>query len=375
MPKIIIYDIKKTNQRNIDKAVNYIFSYFDILYEDRKFLIKPNVIGPYDPKRGVTTSPLLIRSLCKFLLAKKAIVYVGDNPGGMRTNNYETFLTTGLAQASMGCYRNIGNEATEVPLCSGPVRSAFVSKILFNVDYVINVPRFKTACYTTMSCAIKNMFGIVPGSHKAQLHLAAKDSTEFAEILLSIYMIKPPLLTVVDALTVMEGNGPVHGKLRPFNKILASDDGICLDTAVAFMMGAQITDVSTLKVAARRIPKSIDLSNAEIVGQLNKISNFALPSITYVKEADKELMTGTFTKITKVKPRICKDRTCTLCRTCEENCPVQAIIVKDKPYFNYSRCISCYCCNELCPEGVIELSADTQQIWDVLFNHDKQIDT
>jgi len=39
-----------------------------------------------------------------------------------------------------------------------------------------------------------------------------------------------------------------------------------------------------------------------------------------------------------------------------ENCPLKTISSGDKrPVFDYSRCVNCMCCHELCPEKAIYL--------------------
>ncbi|MFC1967762.1 NADH-quinone oxidoreductase subunit I, partial [Chloroflexota bacterium] len=51
------------------------------------------------------------------------------------------------------------------------------------------------------------------------------------------------------------------------------------------------------------------------------------------------------------------------CGTCINHCPVnpKAIIWRKgtesiPPTYKYDRCIRCYCCQELCPEGAISVS-------------------
>ena len=53
---------------------------------------------------------------------------------------------------------------------------------------------------------------------------------------------------------------------------------------------------------------------------------------------------------------------CSLCGQCVEACPVQPKALdwygnneQLPPKYTYSRCIRCYCCQEICPEGAIEV--------------------
>ncbi|MCL6430312.1 MAG: 4Fe-4S binding protein, partial [Anaerolineae bacterium] len=47
---------------------------------------------------------------------------------------------------------------------------------------------------------------------------------------------------------------------------------------------------------------------------------------------------------------------CTGCGICAQNCPVEAIGLRDRrAHIDLHRCIRCYCCHELCPQHAIEL--------------------
>jgi len=61
---------------------------------------------------------------------------------------------------------------------------------------------------TVYSGAVKNMFGIIPGSYKSEYHLRFDDTRDFADLLIDIYSFSKPVLTVMDAVIGMEGYGP-----------------------------------------------------------------------------------------------------------------------------------------------------------------------
>jgi formate hydrogenlyase subunit 6/NADH:ubiquinone oxidoreductase subunit I len=55
-------------------------------------------------------------------------------------------------------------------------------------------------------------------------------------------------------------------------------------------------------------------------------------------------------------------RKCTRCGQCVQACPVRPKAVdwhdgnrKHSPSYKYLRCIRCYCCQEICPEGAISV--------------------
>lgn len=61
------------------------------------------------------------------------------------------------------------------------------------------------------------------------------------------------------------------------------------------------------------------------------------------------------------KPVIIEEK-CNQCGTCVNSCPVEGKAVNwsegnrtKPPVYDYSKCIRCYCCQEMCPEGAIVL--------------------
>ncbi|MBE7415190.1 MAG: 4Fe-4S binding protein [Deltaproteobacteria bacterium] len=47
------------------------------------------------------------------------------------------------------------------------------------------------------------------------------------------------------------------------------------------------------------------------------------------------------------------DTGCTLCGICVGVCPAGVMEKTSRIEIEYDRCIRCYCCQELCPEGAI----------------------
>jgi len=144
---------------------------------------------------------------------------------------------TGMLKASNGHLKNIAGEIEKVCLESKFIEALYISKIVLHADYIINVPKFKTHSLTTITGAIKNMFGIIPGGKKAKLHTVTHSINEFAELLIDIYQIRIPDLHIMDAIIGMEGTGPTNGRISEINKIICSDNGISLYAVMAFMMG------------------------------------------------------------------------------------------------------------------------------------------
>lgn len=352
MSKVIIYD---NAQRDVKNIIEDIFRKFPLDVSGKKILVKPNMLGPFEQEKGVTTNPVVIETVVDYLLAKGADVIVGDNPGGQGGGVDLTAKKCGIYQASKGTYRNIGDSCVMYKTDSRFFKEITISRVIHEVDMVINLPRFKTHGYAGLSGAIKNMFGYVVGPGKANLHLKTPRIEDFCELLVDLYQIRVPELTIVDGIYAMEGMGPTTGKLRWLDKIIAGTDGVAVDTVISRMMGFKKEDIKYIHIAAERgLGTDVD-SEIEVVGDDSKIENFELP-VSYSKtfKASAPGIEGVMSlyKVGHMVPKFEKVELCKRCRKCMEACPAAALTFKDNyPVIDHRKCISCFCCAEMCAEG------------------------
>jgi len=66
MSKVIISDTQNNEISEIIKNVFKIFGVKDKV-KDKKVLVKPNILGPFPPERGVTTDPRVISAIVQEL--------------------------------------------------------------------------------------------------------------------------------------------------------------------------------------------------------------------------------------------------------------------------------------------------------------------
>jgi uncharacterized protein (DUF362 family)/NAD-dependent dihydropyrimidine dehydrogenase PreA subunit len=374
MSKVIISDIQNNEISEIIKNVFEIFGVEDKV-KDKKVLVKPNLLGPFPPERGVTTDPRVISAIVQELKkCRPKEIVVGDNSGSIHFDPFKIAKITGIFDASDGCYRNIAREVVGVKIeskfieelfISKIVKEAFISKIVKEADYVINVPKFKTHGLTTITGAIKNMFGIIPGGKKAKLHTFGRTIKGFAELLVDIYQIRIPDLNIMDAIIGMEGVGPTNGKTRVIDKIISSDNGISLDSVMAAMMGLKPYTIELLQVAKERNLGETDISNIIIDGELEVISGFKTPNSGILQRIRKIAVPHIF-NFASVKP-IVNHNKCKICKKCIEVCPASAMNLTNKfPEADRKKCISCFVCEEHCPYGAIILPSWQQDIFNRL---------
>ena len=229
------------------------------------------------------------------------------------------------------------------------------AKCIFEADVIISLPKMKTHGFTLYTGAIKNLYGTLPGFQKARFHKKYPHPDKFSEVLADVYGFVKPQLHLMDGILGMEGNGPATGDLRNTGLLLASTDGVALDTVASHLMGFKKDDIDAIRIAGKRGLGETDLHKIEVIGESLKsalIQDFSLPSNFYMKFVP-EFLVHLIGRFVWVKPKADYTK-CTGCQVCARGCPVEAITMHNgKPVMDYSKCINCLCCNESCPENAI----------------------
>ncbi len=320
----------------------------------KSVLLKPNMLGGWKPEAGVTTHPSLVRAMRLALEERGARVQVGDNPGVAGYGAIERCgKRSGLAEAAGDGWLNMARDWERVDLHSRFGDSTIVSRAVLEADLLVSLPKFKTHMGTVFTGAIKNSFGFIVGAEKARMHTLAPRPSDFGELLLDIYGLRPPDLVVIDAGTVMEGNGPSNGSLRQVGKLLAGTDGVAVDALAAHMMGVDPNRIPALRAADSRGLGPLELEALQVTGSFEVIPHFKLPMSLASSRLGGLLQYPGFSFISRPRLKADPER-CNGCGTCSKHCPVNAIEMGKRPIFNRSACIGCYCCYELCPEQALK---------------------
>lgn len=199
--------------------------------EGRRVLVKPNVVAGDGPP--TTTNPEVVRATVKSLYAAGAAeVFVGDMSALMTLPTRDNMRRTGIesaarqAGAKVPCFEEHDWREVETP-GARHLGSVFVSEWIFEVDRVVNLPVVKTHRSAVYTVALKNFVGATHGEQRPYL----VDSGHWEEVVAELNLAYVPHLNLVDATTVMVGDGPWHGPSRSPNMIIASGDRIAADLA------------------------------------------------------------------------------------------------------------------------------------------------
>jgi uncharacterized protein (DUF362 family) len=144
----------------------------------------------------------------------------------------------------------------EVSLPSGFVFDELtLHRSLTEVDLLCSVPMMKTHVLATVTLSMKNLIGVYPGtvyySARSWLHDRAAEagSPGIAYEIVDMVRANRMGLSVIDASTAMEGDGPTGGTLVPMNLIVAGTSPLATDMVGASVMGFDPVQIPTFQVA------------------------------------------------------------------------------------------------------------------------------
>jgi uncharacterized protein (DUF362 family) len=331
-----------------------------------KIVLKPNILVGVEAEKCVTTHPAVFGAVGKLCQAAGAKVYYGDSPsfGKAESNLRRAGLKQvgdelGFMLADFDAGREVSHKDALL------VKKMVLANGVLDSNGLISLPKLKTHGLVRFTGAVKNQFGCVPGLLKGQYHVKLPDPYDFAAMLVDINTYIKPRLYVMDGITAMEGNGPRSGKPKQLNVLLFSADPIAIDAVACRIIDVNPEIVPTAKLGEKAKLGTYHTENIEIVGDnLEALidKKFKVNRTAPVTNKGNRVMSFIKNKIT---PRPVIDKTkCTQCGTCVKMCPVEPKAVNwvnnDKskpPKHYYDRCIRCYCCQETCQEGAIDIES------------------
>jgi uncharacterized protein (DUF362 family)/ferredoxin len=325
-------------------------------------LLKANMLRPAPPEKGVTTHPAVFSAVARCLQEKGARLCFGDSPNGIFSPLAAARQSGLLAEAqSLGIPLADFETARDVSeTIGGRFRRFPVARGVLEARAVVNLPRLKTHSLTRMTGALKNMFGAVVGSSKAAMHIMHPDGEGFGRMIADVNCVVRSRLTVMDAITVMEGNGPVSGRLVDLGLLIFSADPVAVDAVACRILGLDPLSIPFIRAAwesglgaARE--DEIEIQGAELSHYTGR--RFAVPARNPTRMIPPLLWRAA--KDLLVARPIIDQAACVACGECVASCPTSPkSLVQEQgkvPSYDYSSCIRCYCCQETCPHGAISV--------------------
>lgn len=356
------YD-EETVYQAVEKLMDHLGGWKHFISPGKRVAIKPNLLMFKKPEEAATTHPSVVKAVISQVQKAGGIVTIAESPGGPYNTSMlkRVYRTTGVESVAdeTGAILNYDLRVSNIIQEQAKyIKQLEILKPLAEADIIINLPKLKTHTMMTYTGAIKNMFGAVAGTAKADLHLRMPDYKKFADSLIDVYLSVKPMLNLMDAIDGMEGYGPTNGNPRHLGILLASADGFALDAAALRVIQLPAEKVPVMFNAQKRglLDEEISILGEKI--ENISVMDYNIPLLSDTERVDK--FNRGLMKMVKqwLRPRpVIQKNLCVQCGNCAKNCPPKVITLeKGKlPVIDYKNCIRCFCCHELCTYDAISI--------------------
>jgi len=323
-----------------------------------RVLIKPNLLKARPPEAAVTTHPEIVRAVIRLVREAGGIALVGDSPGmGELRKVCETAGILDVVQEEGAVLMELDEPV--LVKNTGRFQRFEIARNAYEADAIINLPKLKTHGMTTLTGAVKNLFGCIPGKRKVQWHFnTGVNHEQFMAMLVELCALLKPRLTIMDAVVGMEGNGPGSGDPREIGVVLAGPDPVAVDCVAGAVVGVSADRLPVLRAAASAGYGEARLEHIPVLGASIvdiAIRHFRLPPESHLEWQLPEWARSSLKNALTTRPVI-DHHACIQCGICQGHCPQGAINMHgNKLEISYRNCIRCFCCQEFCPKGAISV--------------------
>lgn len=327
----------------------------------RKVLLKPNILNDHDPSRCITTHPVVVEAMVKFLQSKGARVSVGDSPS-IHLPSFKPVKCgmLGVCERTGTDWINFTEHSVDVRLKRGSIR---VASAVLKADIVISVPKLKTHELVYFSGAVKNTLGIVPAFHKAKQHAIHYERESFSRFLVDLNEAVTPHYFLMDGIIGMQGPGPANGLPAKTAVLLGSVNPAALDIAAVQIAGYDPMAVPTNRIAVERGLWLSDPEEIIIDGPAPRdiaMKGFIRVPVSRFSNISVKFIANRISLLRRLQRRpVFISSNCTGCHKCIKICPVKAIDAqpgaRNRIILTDSKCIRCFCCSEVCPDNAVEI--------------------
>jgi uncharacterized protein (DUF362 family)/Pyruvate/2-oxoacid:ferredoxin oxidoreductase delta subunit len=327
----------------------------------KRVLVKPNILTDDDPSKCISTHPVVVEAVVRFLQSKGATVLVGDSPA-VHTQKFKG-LKSGIfrvCESTKAEWVDFMTDPVEKQLRKGKIR---IASVVDKVDLIISLPKFKNHELVYFTGAIKNTLGLVPGFSKGKQHALHQDRSKFGEFLVDLNEAVTPDYFLMDGIMGMEGPGPGRGLPVEIGLLIGSTNPLILDIIASRIAGYEPLVIPTSRAAFFR--KTWLQSEEDIIydgpeiPSITKKGFMKIPISTTNNIALKFVLKRIkFLKKLERRPVFIHEN-CTGCQKCVNICPVQAILPlpskKTHILLTDKKCIRCFCCSEVCTDNAVEI--------------------
>ena len=222
--------------------------------------IKPNLVTASPAEFGATTHPEIVAGIVEYLQENRFSNLLIAEGSWVGDRTEEAFRYCGYNELSVKYHVPLVDtqkESSHSVNCSG--LKLQITDAADRIDFLINVPVMKGHCQTKVTCALKNMKGLLPNAEKSRFHRMGL-MKPIAHLNTGIHQDFIVVDHICGDLDFEEGGNPV---IR--NCIMAAADPVLTDSYVCRLMQYSTDEVPYIGMAEDLGVGSSDLEKAEIL--------------------------------------------------------------------------------------------------------------
>ena len=254
-----IFKIYGKDYKEMTKALLEVSDLASMVTPETRIGIKPNLVTPTPAEYGATTHPEVVAGIIEYLQEQGCdqIVIIESSWIGDKTSEaYEYCGYREITEKYHVDFIDVQKEPYRICDCSG-MKLKICTRVE-EIDFMINVPVMKGHGQTRITCALKNMKGLIPntekrhfhtmGLHKPIAHLSAGIRQDFIVV-----------DHICGDLELEDGGNPVET-----NCVMTALDPVLTDSYVCHLLGYDISEVEYIGLAQMLGSGSADLESCRI---------------------------------------------------------------------------------------------------------------
>ncbi len=221
--------------------------------------IKPNLVSAYPAEMGGTTHPEVVEGIVEYLLAEgfgNITIMEGSWVGDETKEAFRVCGYESLAERYPVRLLDTKTEKAFTADCAG--MRLQLCNCVRDVNFLINVPVMKGHCQTRMTCALKNMKGLIPDREKRRFHTMGLHKP-IAHLSVGIRQDFILVDGICGDLEFEDGGNPVV-----MNRMFAGRDPVLVDAFCCSLMGIDVADVPYITLAQSLGTGCADISKANV---------------------------------------------------------------------------------------------------------------
>lgn len=221
--------------------------------------LKPNLVAPVLASEGGTTHPEVVAGVIEYLKDEgfgKLTIMEGSWVGDDTANAYSYCGYEELCQGYEIPFIDAQKQPAVKTDCGG--LELLIAACAAEVDFMINLPVLKGHCQTRMTCALKNMKGLLPNREKRHFH-AMGLHRPIGHLALGIHQDFILVDNICGDLDFEDGGHPVV-----MNRMFCGTDPVLIDTYAASELGYTPADIPYIQYAEQAGVGSAKLSDLQL---------------------------------------------------------------------------------------------------------------